>query len=291
MTSVTLARTKEGIIKWALFLCALFAIFAIIVITVYLFANGLPFIFQTGIDKFLFSSVWNLNAGSYGIAAMLVTTLVLTAMATLGGGVLGLLTAICIYKFLPRFLKKPVGFCINLLSGIPSVIYGLFGLSVVVPFIADYLSPNASGYGILSASIVLMIMVLPTMVSMSLDALNATDPMYYEGALALGSTKEEAVFKIMVPAAKSGIFAALVLSCGRALGETMAVILVLGGSVNYPTGLTVSVRTLTANIAMGAMELTGDDLTALVACGVVLFVLTLLINGVFALFRSKMKHV
>ena len=176
---------------------------------------------------------------------------------------------------------------IQLLAGIPSVIYGLFGMIIIVPFLRDYISPNGVGYGILSASLVLSVMILPTIVSVSLDALNAVPKSYYEGALALGATSEQSVFRIMIPAAKSGILAAVVLSIGRAIGETMAVIMVIGGSPVMPESIFQSVRTLTANIAMGAAELSGDAATALVATGVVLFVFTLLLNISFSLLKRE----
>ncbi len=175
---------------------------------------------------------------------------------------------------------------IQLLAGIPSVIYGLFGMIIIVP-LRDYISPNGVGYGILSASLVLSVMILPTIVSVSLDALNAVPKSYYEGALALGATSEQSVFRIMIPAAKSGILAAVVLSIGRAIGETMAVIMVIGGSPVMPESIFQSVRTLTANIAMGAAELSGDAATALVATGVVLFVFTLLLNISFSLLKRE----
>ncbi|MGN1062508.1 MAG: PstC family ABC transporter permease, partial [Candidatus Scatosoma sp.] len=159
-----------------------------------------------------------------------------------------------------------------------------------VPFIRDYIAPTGVGYGILSASIVLGIMILPTIVSVSLDALNSVPESYYEGALALGATKEQTTFKVMLPAAKSGVFAGVVLAIGRAIGETMAVIMVIGGSPELPESLFQSVRTLTANIAMGAMELTTDARSALIACGVVLFVFTLLLNVSFSFLKRDKKE-
>ena len=160
-------------------------------------------------------------------------------------------------------------------------------MTVIVPFVRDYISPTGVGYGILSASLVLGIMILPTIVSVSLDSLNSVPNTYYEGALALGATKEQATFKIMLPAAKSGILAGVVLGIGRAIGETMAVIMVIGGSPEMPTSMFQSVRTLTANIAMGALELQDDALSALIATGVVLFVFTLILNVSFSLLKRE----
>jgi phosphate transport system permease protein len=223
----------------------------------------------------------------YGILSMIVASLYVTALSTVIGTAIGLFTAISLYKFCHAKTVAPIRRLINLLAGIPSVLYGLFGVTIIVPFLRDGISPNGVGYGILAASIVLSVMVLPTVVSVSLDALNAVPKSYYEGALALGATSEQSVFKIMLPAAKSGILAAVVLSIGRAIGETMAVIMVIGGSPVMPESLFQSVRTLTANIAMGATELTGDAATALVATGVVLFVFTLLLNVGFSLLKGK----
>jgi len=274
----------------AIFLfCAIFSIFALGCICVFLFANGVPFIGKIGLGNF-FGTVWSVNSASYGILSMVVASLYVTALATVIGVVIGLFTAVCLYKFCPKKAVPPIRQMINLLAGIPSVIYGLFGLIVIVPFLRDNVSPNGVGYGILAASLVLSVMVLPTIVSVSLDALNAVPKNYYEGALALGATKAQSVFKVMLPAAKSGILAAVVLSIGRAIGETMAVIMVIGGSPVMPKGLFQSVRTLTANIAMGATEFRGDNETALIATGVVLFFFTLLMNISFSLLKGGEGH-
>lgn len=176
---------------------------------------------------------------------------------------------------------------VNLLSGIPSVVFGLFGMTVLVPFIRDHISPNGVGYGLLSAALVLSIMILPTVVSVSLDALQAAPGSYLEGALALGATREQATFRVMLPASRSGVLTGVVLAIGRAIGETMAVIMVVGNSPDMPVSLFQSIRTLTANIALGATEMTGDPERALVATGVVLFVFTLLLNVSFSLLRRE----
>jgi len=266
--------------------CAVFSLLALGCICVFLFINGVPFIGKVGLDNF-FGMQWNLHEASYGILSMIVASLYVTALAMIIGVSLGLFTAVALYKFCPPKMVAVIRQLINLLAGIPSVIYGLFGLIIIVPLLRDYVSPNGVGYGILAASIVLSVMVLPTLVGVSLDALNAVPKNYYEGALALGATKEQSVFRVMLPAAKSGIMAAVVLSIGRAIGETMAVIMVIGGSPTVPTSLFQSTRTLTANIAMGATELTGDPKTALIATGVVLFFFTLLLNVSFSLLKGR----
>lgn len=281
-------RTKENAMRAVFLFCAVFSVLALTAITVFLLAGGVPFIAKTGVGRFILGTDWQPLSDNpvYGIFPMIVTTLYVTALSVVTGLGTGLLTAVCLYRFCPKRLVLPIRQMINLLAGIPSVIFGLFGMTVIVPFIRDYLSPNGVGYGILSSSIVLGIMVLPTIVSVSLDAMQAVPESYYEGALALGATKEQATFRIMLPAAKSGILAGTVLAIGRAVGETMAVIMVIGGSPEMPKSLFQSVRTLTANIAMGAMELSGDSLSALIATGVVLFVFTLALNVSFAAMKK-----
>lgn len=284
-------QAREQIVRWALFSCALFGVLAMISIACFLFATGVPFMARVGFGSFFLDSDWRPlgNPPLYGIAGMLLTTILVTLLSTAIGGALGLLTAMALFKFVPRQFKRPVSFAISILSGIPSVIYGLFGMTVIVPFLRDYISPNGVGYGILAASIVLSIMILPTMVSFTLDALEAVNPSYYEGALALGASREMACFKVVMPAAKSGIFASLVLSSGRAMGETMAVIMVIGGRASVPTSLFQSTLTLTGAIAMGATEYTAEAKTSLIAVGVVLFVLTLLLNAAFMAIKGRDK--
>lgn len=288
---------------------ALFSVLALLTITAFLFANGLPFIISHS-DTF-WGSRWDTwdDPASYGILSLLVTTLCVTALSVVMGVTIGLFTAICLYKFCPKrfhfkykggnkFILKAVNAInkvnlssvisqlTNLLAGVPSVIFGLIGMQLIVPFMRDYVSSTGFGFGILSASIVLAVMILPTIVSVSLDAMNAVSSTYYEGALALGATREQATFKVLIPAAKSGIFAGVVLAVGRALGETMAVCMVIGGNVEMPNSLFQSVSTLTSNIAANAMESTGETKTALVATGVVLFVFTFVLNFAFSLIKG-----
>ncbi|MBR2372239.1 MAG: phosphate ABC transporter permease subunit PstC, partial [Clostridia bacterium] len=227
-----LINAREKVMKGIFLFSAIFSILALITITIFLFVSGVPFIAKTGVFKFLFGTTWapTIDNPLYGILPMIISTLYVTALSVVLGVGIGLLTAIALYKFCPKKLVAPVRQMINLLAGIPSVIFGLFGMTIIVPFVGNYLSPTGVGYGIFSASLVLAVMILPTIVSVSLDALNAVPNSYYEGALALGATKEQATFKIMLPAAKSGIFAGVVLAIGRAIGETMAVIMVIGGS-------------------------------------------------------------
>lgn len=284
-------NAREKLMRGVFLFSAVFSILALATITIFLFVSGVPFIAKIGFAEFLFGSDWAPLADnpSYGIFPMIVASLYVTALSVIIGVGIGLFTSIALYKFCPKNLVSPIRQMINLLAGIPSVIFGLFGMTIIVPFVRDYISPTGVGYGILSASIVLGIMILPTIVSVSLDALNSVPSSYYEGALALGATKEQATFKVMVPSAKSGILAGVVLAIGRAIGETMAVIMVIGGSPEMPESLFQSVRTLTSNIAMGALELSGDALSALISTGVVLFVFTLILNVSFSLLKKDKR--
>ena len=283
------AAMKEKGATAAFLLAALFSMAALLCITAFLFAYGLPFIFRIGFPEFLLGRRWAplADVPQYGILPMIVTTLYVTALSVVIGVAIGLFTAVFLYRFCPKKVASVLRQMIHLLAGIPSVIFGLFGMTVIVPFVRDYLSPTGVGYGIFSASLVLSVMILPTVVSVSLDALHAVPESYFEGALALGALPEEATFRIMLPAAKSGVSAGIVLAVGRALGETMAVIMVIGGSAQMPNSLFQSVRTLTANIAMGAMEIRGEAEYALIATGVVLFVFTFLLNVGFSFLKGN----
>ena len=280
---------RDKMMKSVFFISALFSVIALITITVFLFSSGIPFIAKEGIKEFIFGSRWAplSESPSYGIFPMICASLYVTLLSVIMGVSIGLMTSVCLYKFCPTKLVAPIRQTVNLLAGIPSVIFGMFGMTVIVPFIRDNISPNGVGYGILSSSIVLGIMILPTIVSVSLDSMNAVPESYFEGALALGATKEQATFKVLIPAAKSGIMAGVVLAIGRAVGETMAVIMVIGGSPENPKSIFQSVRTLTANIAMGATEMSGDAVSALIATGIVLFLFTLFLNICFSLIKRE----
>ena len=282
------AKMRDMLMRATFLFCAVFSMLALGCICVFLFANGLPFIAKAGPSNF-FGTRWHISEEAYGIMSMIVASLYVTALSTAIGVVIGLFSAVALYKFCPKKAVAPIRQLINLLAGIPSVLYGLFGMVLIVPFLRDYVSPNGVGYGIMASSLVLSVMILPTIVSLGFEALAAVPKSYYEGALALGATGEQGVFTIVLPAAKNGIFAAVVLSIGRAIGETMAVIMVIGGSPVMPKSLFQSVRTMTANIAMGAMELSGDAATALIATGAVLFFFALLLNISFSLLRGRTK--
>ena len=268
-------------------ICACVSIVAVALICFFMFVNGIPAMAKIGLFNFLGGTNWSPtnDVPSFGILPMILGSLYVTAGAIVIGVPIGLLTAIFMSKFCPKglykFLKPPI----NLLAGIPSIVYGFFGVIVLVPFVRNNFGGN--GNSILTASILLGIMILPTIVGLSESAITAVPESYYEGAIALGATHERAVAKIVFPAAKSGILASVILGIGRAVGETMAVIMVAGNQARMPSGILKGVRTLTANIVteMGyAAELHRD---ALIASGVVLFVFILLLNLSFSLITNK----
>ena len=276
---------KEGIAK-ALFVAAAgISVLAVALICVFLFANGVPAIAQIGLPEFLFGTTWRPANDIYGIFPMIVGSIYVTAGAILVGVPTGLLCAIFLSRFasgkIAAFLKPGV----ELLAGIPSVVYGFFGLVIIVPFVR-LLGPG-TGLSVLAASLILGIMILPTIITVAQSALDAVPARYYEGALALGVDHEHAVFKVVVPAAASGIMAAIVLGLGRAIGETMAVVMVAGNMPIIPDSLLSGVRTMTANIVLEMGYAADLHREALIATGVVLFVFVLLTTMLLSVIRKR----
>ncbi|MCG1011122.1 phosphate ABC transporter permease subunit PstC [Tepidanaerobacter sp. GT38] len=273
--------------KAIFFAAACTSILAVTLICLFLFINGVPAIAKIGIFDFLMGTTWKPNntPPSFGILPMILGSIYVTAGAAVVGVPVGVLTAVFMAKYCPKKLYRILKPAINLLAGIPSIVYGFFGLVVIVPFIRDTF--GGTGNSMLTASILLGIMILPTIVGISESAIRAIPQSYYEGALALGASHERSTFFVVLPAAKSGIMAAIVLGIGRAIGETMAVIMVAGNQARMPAGLLKGVRTLTANIIieMGyAAELHRE---ALIATGVVLFVFILIINLLLSLLKRR----
>lgn len=265
---------------------ACISILAVALICIYLFANGLPAIGKIGPLEFLLGTDWRPSAEQYGIFPMILGSIYVTAGAIIVGVPLGLLAAIFMAKFCPAPLYKLLKPAVDLLAGIPSIVYGFFGLMVIVPLMQD-LFPNTSGKSILTASVLLGIMILPTIIGVSESAIRAVPDSYYEGALALGASHERSVFFVTVPAAKSGIMAGIILGVGRAIGETMAVIMIAGNQPQIPGSILEGVRTLTGNIVMEMGYATGLHREALIATGVVLFVFILIINLLFSIIKRK----
>jgi len=263
------------------------SIAAVALICVFLFANGLPAMGRIGVFRFLLGREWSPMdvPPSFGILPMIVGSLYVTAGAVIVGVPIGILTAIFMATMCPKWLYKFLKPSLELLAGIPSVVYGFFGLVVIVPLIRDIF--GGQGTSILAASILLGVMILPTIIGVSESALRAVPESYYEGALALGASHNHAVFFTVVPAAISGIFASVVLGIGRAIGETMAVIMVAGNQARMPAGLLKGVRTMTANIVTEMGYAANLHREALIATGVVLFIFILLINLSFSLIKRK----
>lgn len=262
-----------------------FSILAVLLICLFLFANGIPAMHKIGLTNFMFGTKWRPGNDLYGIFPMIAGSLYVTAGAILTGVPVGLMTAIFLSKFCPKWLHKMLKPAIDLLAGIPSVVYGFFGLMVIVPFVRNVFGGNGSS--ILTASLLLGMMILPTIISVSETALNAVPQSYYEGSRALGATHERSVFLTMLPAAKSGIMAGIILGIGRAIGETMAVIMVAGNQARLPDSVLKGVRTLTANIVIEMGYATDLHRESLIATGVVLFVFILLINLSFNLVKNR----
>ncbi len=279
---------REKLMMYVFLAAALTALFAVLLICVFLFTNGLPAMNEIGVTNFLFGRKWSPGdiPASYGILPMIFGSIGVTAGAVLIGVPIGLLTAVFMAYYcgnkLYRFLKPSV----ELLAGIPSVVYGFFGLVILVPLIRNLFGGN--GNSILTASILLGIMILPTIIGVSEAALRSVPNQYYEGALALGATHEQSIFAVVLPAAKSGVLAGVILGIGRAVGETMAVIMVAGNQASMPAGLLKGVRTMTANIVLEMGYAADLHRGALIATGVILFLFILIINLLFTLLKRRM---
>ena len=269
------------------FMSACISILAVFLICFFMFIKGCPAIGKIGVVEFLMGTSWKPqdSPASFGILPMIAGSVYVTAGAIIIGVPLGLLTAIFMAEFCPKRLYKFLMPPINLLAGIPSIVYGFFGMVVIVPFIRTVF--GGTGNSILTASILLGIMILPTIVGMSESALKAVPKQYYEGALAMGATHERAVCSVVVPAAKSGILASVILAVGRAVGETMAVIMIAGNQPRMPKSVLQGVRTLTANIVIEMSYAADLHYDALIATGVVLFVFILLLNVIFNVITKR----
>lgn len=279
------AFLKEGAARVVFALAAALSILAVGLICVFLFANGVPAMVEIGIPDFLLGTTWRPANDIYGIFPMIIGSIYVTAGALIFGVPAGLLTAIFLSRFasakVAAFLKPGV----ELLAGIPSVVYGFFGLMIIVPFIR--LNAPGNGLSLLAASTLLGIMILPTVITVAKNALDAVPQSYYEGALALGATHERSVLRVLVPAAISGIMAGVVLGIGRAIGETMAVVMVAGNQPIIPASIFDGVRTMTANIVLEMGYAADLHRGALIATGVVLFVFILLISTLFNAMKKR----
>ncbi len=285
MKAMTKIKLKENIMYGVFLFCACVSVLAVALICIFLFANGIPAMKKIGLFDFLLGKKWKPGNDIYGILPMILGSIYVTAGAVVIGVPVGILAAVFMTRFCPERLHKLLKPAVDLLAGIPSVVYGFFGLTVIVPLIRQLF--GGSGTSMLAASIVLGIMIFPTIISVSESSLKAVPESYYEGARALGATHERAVFMTVLPAAKSGVMAGVILGIGRAIGETMAVIMVAGNQAAVPNGITRGVRTMTANIVLEMGYAADLHREALIATAVVLFVFILIINLSFSILKRR----
>lgn len=300
MIKINKNKIKDVSAKYIFLLCALASIVAVFGIIGYILYGSIPAFREVGFLKFLFGKVWSYNRGQFGILFLIVNSVIVTLMSVTIGGTIGVFTAIFLAFWCPKrfhlkyggsnkFVGKLVSVInkinlsaifdqiIKLLAGIPSIVFGLFGLEILVP-VLSLMSADGTGHGVLACSLLLSIMIVPTVASLSKTAIDAVPESYFEGALALGNTKAQAVFRAVIPAARSGIVSALILGVGRAMGEAMAVIWVAGNRVFLPDGMFSYISTLTTNIVLEMGYATGVHRSALIATGLVLLLFILLIT-------------
>jgi phosphate transport system permease protein len=268
--------TKDGLIRWVLVLFALSSLLFLFIIFAFILIEGLPLFYKAGVGKIVGGMKYAPTKGFFGIFPMIVSSFMVTIGALIVGAPLALACATYLSEYAGRKTKIILKPSLELLAGIPSVVYGFLGVVYIVPLIREYL--GGAGFSILSTSLVLGIMILPTITSISFDALMSVPPAYREGSLAMGATQWQTVYRVVLPAAKSGILASFILGMGRAIGETMAVIMVAGNALKIPTSLLDPLRTLTSNIALELAYATGDHRRALFSTGVVLLIIIMVLN-------------
>jgi phosphate transport system permease protein len=280
-------RLKEKAMRWVFMASACVCVAAVLLICVYLFMTGIPFFKEVNIFSFLSGTTWKPLNNIFGILPMIVGSIYVTAGAILLGGPIGVLGGVYMARFCGKRLMNLLQPMIALMAGIPSVVYGFFGIRTLVPFVRNLF--GGTGFSILTASILLAMMILPTIIQLTYSSVKAVPEHYFEGSLALGATEERSVFRAVIPAAKSGIMAALVLGIGRAIGETMAVVMVAGNQARMPAGILKGIRTLTTNIVTEMGYAADLHREALIATGVVLFVFILMINLLFSVLNRRVE--
>ena len=281
-------KTKERSAEIIVFAGALVSVLSVLLICLFLFMNAVPTIAEIGPLKFLLGTKWKPSSDIYGILPMILASVYVTGLSILFGVPLGILAAVYMAFFCPKRIYKLLRSAVELLAGIPSIVYGFFGLMVIVPFMQRLC--GGSGKSMLTASVLLSLMILPTIITVSENSLRSVDPALLSGALSLGDTKEKAVFRVIIPAAKSGILSSVILGVGRSIGETMAVIMIEGNQAVMPSSILQGVRTMTANIVLEMGYAADLHREALIATGAVLFVFILIINLAFsAVSRGRRK--
>ena len=294
------SNIEEGIVKVILFIMALSSIISLGLITFFVLNEGLPFMISYGITDFVFGTTWNPTEQVYGIFPMIVSSVIVTLLAIVLGAPIGIAVAIYLVEIATPRVARAIKPAIQLLEGIPSVVIGLFGMVVIINIIrhiargplSEYLPAGyQTGYSVLAGVLILAIMVLPTIISISADSIRAVPHEYKEASLAMGATKWQTIYRVVLPAAKSGVISAVVLGVGRAIGETMAIIMVVGNSVQIPIpgweAVFAPVRTLTGNIALEMGYAGPEHRQALFATGIILFVFIIIINSLTLILRRK----
>jgi phosphate ABC transporter permease protein PstC len=277
---------KERFVKGVLVVFALSSLFFLFLIFMFIFSEGLPLFLKVGLSKIIGGSKWAPTKGSFGIFPMIVSSFLVTVGALVIGAPMGLSCAIYLSEYSGKKMKMFLKPALELLAGIPSVVYGFLGVVYIVPLVRDYL--GGSGFSLLSTSIILGVMILPTIISISFDSLVSVPKAYREGSLAMGATKWQTIYKVIIPSAKSGILAGFILGMGRAIGETMAVIMIAGNALKIPGSILDPLRTLTGNIALELAYASGDHRLGLFSTGVVLMVIIMMLNYI-ANFGIKRK--
>ncbi len=279
---------KENVMKVVFFLAALTSVLAVALICVFLFAGGVPAMAEIGLKDFIFGQKWKPGNGLYGIFPMIVGSICVTGVSLAIGVPIAVFCSVFMAAYCPEKIYRLCQAAVNLMAGVPSIVYGFFGLVLIVPLMNQLTGKDGST--MLTASIVLAIMILPTIIAQAETSIRSVPDSYYEGSLALGATKERSMFFVVLPAAKSGVIAGIVLGIGRAIGETMAVVMVAGNQPRIPKGLFKGLRTMTANIVLEMGYAADLHREALIATGVVLFIFILVINLLVSMLNRRTVH-
>jgi phosphate transport system permease protein len=283
-----MAQQKEKFVKFILTVFALSSLLFLFLIFAFILIEGLPLFLKIGLKNIIFGFKWAPTKGSFGIFPMIISSFLVTSGALVIGGPMGLSCAVYLSEYSGKKMKMLLKPALELLAGIPSVVYGFLGVIYIVPLVRNFL--GGSGFSLLATAIILGIMILPTIISISFDAIGSVPKSYREGSLAMGATKWQTIYNVVIPSAKSGIMAGFILGMGRAIGETMAVIMIAGNALKIPTSLLDPLRTLTGNIALELAYATGDHRQALFSTGVVLLVIIMALNYI-ANFWIKKKRI
>ena len=284
-----ISRTRENLIEKGLFITAIFSIIAILLIITFIFREGIPIFHDYGVINFIFGMDWAPSDGKYGVFTMIVGSLCITLLSLAIAVPLSILCAIFMAEVAPEIMRKILKPVIETLAAIPSVVYGFFGLIVLVPYVRANI--GGTGFGMLTAALILTVMIMPTIISVSEDAIRSVPLEYKEASLALGATHWQTIRRVIFPAAIPGIITSIILGMGRAIGETLAVIMVAGNVTQIPSSILDPVRALTSNIALEMGYATGLHYSALFGTAIILFALIMVLLVIANYFHYKKKIV